>query len=151
MGTIASVPFANIYMLKLEDAAFNRFEHFIVFGFRFLDDYALIYTFTLTGNTRTMVTFRKVLQDADDSINMEWQNHKKPAYAFIKDKMINSDHQKMIFMDTMYKIADKPVWSETQKVFVKKFNTLPYTKPNNKFTYIVASSSHSNECKIGWS
>jgi hypothetical protein len=146
MGTIASVPFANIYMLKLEDAAFNRFEQFIVFGFRFLDDYAI----TLTGQANTMVKFRQALQDADRNIDIEWQNHLKPKHAFIEDKMIRSEHQKIVYMDTIYEVADESVWSETQQIFVKKFNVSPYTKPNNKFTYIAASSSHSKECKIGW-
>ena len=145
MGTSSSVAYANIYMLKLEDQAFNLYRFNIELAERYLDDYYLLFK----GSAAQLVGFRTMLNSADDQIGMEWQNHKCKAHAFIEDQCHNQDHQKIIYMDVNYQIST-PYFDCAKQKLMRRMIVSPYHKVNNKFTYIPGKSAHSMINKTGW-
>ncbi len=69
------------------------------------------------GSAVQLVGFRTLIQDAQEKINVEWQNHKNKEDAFIAERCVNADHQKIVYMDTNYKVSEPEFCYKTEKWF----------------------------------
>lgn len=144
MGTSSSVEYANIFMLKLEDKAFNLYQHNLELAKRFLDDYY----FLMSGRAKDWVHFTDMLESADDKIALEWQNPPRKALLMLENGG-QIQTQPTVFMDSKYQISE-PFFNPSYGKRMRRIIICPYDKANNKHTYIPDGSSHSILNKSGW-
>jgi hypothetical protein len=144
MGTSFSVIYAIIFMIWLETPILNdvRFNRYIKFYKRFIDDLFLIWT----GPAATLCDFRRALATADEAINLDWSGYDSQEEAVNPSMVTARRHDQVHFLDLDMSL--RQVRTRTGNSIRISFR--PYRKPGNAYAYIPFSSFHGRHTFRGW-